>query len=85
MPALQVLGWRSLIDSEFGPRLVKSVGTCDLQVADSPRGEFSLDFGIDIDGVRTVLALRSEYGEPKKALTDPAKYYDPTWYDQALR
>jgi len=40
---------------------------------------------IDIDGVRTVLALRSEYGEPKKALTDPAKYYDPTWYDQALR
>jgi len=52
VPALQVLGWRSLIDSEFGPRLVKSVGTCDLQVADSPRGEFSLDFGIDIDGVR---------------------------------
>jgi ABC-type nitrate/sulfonate/bicarbonate transport system substrate-binding protein len=40
---------------------------------------------IDIDGVRTVLALRSEYGEPKKALTDPAKYYDPAWYDQALR
>jgi ABC-type nitrate/sulfonate/bicarbonate transport system substrate-binding protein len=40
---------------------------------------------IDVDGVRTVLALRSEYGEPKKALTDPAKYYDPTWYDQAIR
>jgi ABC-type nitrate/sulfonate/bicarbonate transport system substrate-binding protein len=40
---------------------------------------------IDIDGVRTVLALRSEYGEPKKDLTDPAKYYDSTWYDQALR
>ena len=40
---------------------------------------------IDVEGVRTVLALRSEYGEPKKQLTDPAKYYDPTWYEQAIR
>jgi ABC-type nitrate/sulfonate/bicarbonate transport system substrate-binding protein len=40
---------------------------------------------IDLDGVRTVLALRSEYGEPKKVLSDPDKYYDPTWYDQAIR
>ena len=30
-----------------------------------------------------VLKLRSEYGEPKKELTDPAKYYDLTYYQRA--
>jgi ABC-type nitrate/sulfonate/bicarbonate transport system substrate-binding protein len=44
----------------------------------APKGE------IDLDGVRTVLALRSEYGEPRKALTDPAKYIDLDYYQQAL-
>lgn len=39
---------------------------------------------IDLDGIRTVLKLRSEYGTPKKTLTDPAKYVDETWYNQAL-
>jgi hypothetical protein len=35
-------------------------------------------------GVTTVLALRSEYGEPKKMLDDPDKYIDLTWYKKAL-
>jgi superfamily II DNA or RNA helicase len=52
LPALQALGWRDQIDGTFGPRLVQSVGACDLQVADAPRGAVSLDFGIEIDGVR---------------------------------
>jgi superfamily II DNA or RNA helicase len=52
LPALQALGWRDQIDGSFGPRLVQSVGACDLQVADAPKGAFSLDFGIEIDGVR---------------------------------
>ncbi|HEX4367524.1 MAG TPA: DEAD/DEAH box helicase [Rhodopila sp.] len=52
LPALQALGWRNQIDSDFGPRLVQSVGSCDLKVADTPQGSFSLDFGIEIDGVR---------------------------------
>lgn len=41
---------------------------------------------IDLDGIRTVLKLRSEYGTPKKDLTnvDPAKYVDETWYKQAI-
>jgi ABC-type nitrate/sulfonate/bicarbonate transport system substrate-binding protein len=50
-----------------------------------PKNGFQRKARIDIEGVRTVLALRSEYGEPKKALTDPAKYYDPTYYEQATR
>jgi ABC-type nitrate/sulfonate/bicarbonate transport system substrate-binding protein len=40
---------------------------------------------IDMEGVKKVLALRSEYGEPKKKLTDAAKYYDPKYYDAAMK
>jgi hypothetical protein len=31
---------------------------------------------IDLEGVRAVLALRSQYGEPKKLLEDLMKYLD---------
>src|SRR5271166_427075 len=52
LPALQALGWRSLIDQDFGPRLVASTGACDMRVADTAQGGFSLDFGIEIEGAR---------------------------------
>ena len=39
----------------------------------------------DADGVRKVLELRSEYGRPQKTLTDPARYYDPQYYETATR
>ncbi|CAH2601140.1 DEAD/DEAH box helicase [Rhodovastum atsumiense] len=52
VPALQALGWRSLIDRDFGPRVVGSVGICDMRVADAAQGGFSLDLGIEIEGVR---------------------------------
>jgi ABC-type nitrate/sulfonate/bicarbonate transport system substrate-binding protein len=40
---------------------------------------------LDIPGVRKVLELRSEYGVPKKVLTDPMRYYDPRYYESAIR
>jgi ABC-type nitrate/sulfonate/bicarbonate transport system substrate-binding protein len=40
---------------------------------------------INIDGVRTLLALRSEYAEPKKNLTDPYKYVDLSYYEKAMK
>jgi superfamily II DNA or RNA helicase len=56
LPALQALGWRNQIDTDFGPRLVETVGLCDMRVSDAPhgaqQGAFSLDFGIEIDGAR---------------------------------
>ncbi len=55
IPALQALGWRNEIDDDFGPRLVESVGCCDVRVTDAPNGAFSLDFGIEIDGNRHTL------------------------------
>jgi ABC-type nitrate/sulfonate/bicarbonate transport system substrate-binding protein len=38
---------------------------------------------LDVEGVKTVLQLRSQYGEPKKQLTEPAKYFDLTFFDKA--
>ena len=55
VPALQSLGFRSLIEGDFGPRIVEHVGNVDVRVADEASGEFSLDFGIEIDGVRQPL------------------------------
>ncbi len=57
VPALQAAGWDCRIDKDFGPRLVDHVGSFDVQVSDvaSAEGEpgrFSLDFGIEIEGVR---------------------------------
>jgi ABC-type nitrate/sulfonate/bicarbonate transport system substrate-binding protein len=49
-----------------------------------PKG-FTPKAKIDLEGVKRVLELRSRYGEPKKSLTDPAKYYDGKYYDAALR
>jgi ABC-type nitrate/sulfonate/bicarbonate transport system substrate-binding protein len=50
----------------------------------NPKG-FAADGALSVEGVRRVLALRSEYGEPKKTLADPMAYYDPTYYEAAKR
>lgn len=39
---------------------------------------------LDVAGLRTVLALRSEFGQPRKQLTDPTKYYDLAYYRMAV-
>jgi superfamily II DNA or RNA helicase len=55
VPALELLGWRNLIDRDFGPKLVETVGEYDVRVEDAETGKFSLDFGIEIDGTRVPL------------------------------
>ena len=75
IPALLALGWRSLIDRAFGPRLVESVGLCDMRVADAPGGKFSLDLGIEIDGARhpllpILLRLRERGGIAAARIVD---------------
>ena len=55
MPELQAEGWRCTVDSGFGPRVAKSVGGFDARVSDAERGSFSLDLGIEVDGVRVAL------------------------------
>ena len=49
----------------------------------APKGGLARDAALDLEGVRTVLSLRTKYGVPQKTLTDPSKYIDLTWYDKA--
>jgi ABC-type nitrate/sulfonate/bicarbonate transport system substrate-binding protein len=54
----------------------------DVLLAD--KGGITRDVSLDMDGIRTVLELRSKYGQPKKTLTDPTKYVDLTYYEKAF-
>jgi ABC-type nitrate/sulfonate/bicarbonate transport system substrate-binding protein len=65
----------------MGPPL--AAATCDVLLAE--KGGFDRQARLDEQGMRTVLALRSEYGRPNKVLTDPHAYCDPTYYERALR
>ena len=49
-----------------------------------PNG-FTRKAEFDRRGVQKVLELRSEYGQPKKALSDPMRYYDAKYYQAATR
>lgn len=46
-------------------------------------GGFDPKARIDVEGMKSVLALRSEYGRPQKTLTDPMKYVDLSFYEHA--
>jgi ABC-type nitrate/sulfonate/bicarbonate transport system substrate-binding protein len=39
---------------------------------------------INMDGVKMLLSLRNQFGEPKKTLTDPSKYIDLSYYEKAM-
>ena len=51
----------------------------------APVGGFEPSAAFDLEGARTVLKLRSEYGQPRKELTDPLRYIDLSYYEQASR
>ena len=51
----------------------------------SPKDGFQRKARIDMEGVKTVLALRSKYARPHKTLGDPARYYDPSFYEAAMQ
>jgi ABC-type nitrate/sulfonate/bicarbonate transport system substrate-binding protein len=72
--------------------LLKNLPNANAQAAEtayrvllSPTDGFQKKAKIDMEGVRTVLALRSKYGQPRKSLADPSPYYDPSFYDAAIR
>jgi ABC-type nitrate/sulfonate/bicarbonate transport system substrate-binding protein len=60
---------------DMTPALAKK--SYDLLLA--PKGGLTRDAALDMDGIRTVLQLRSKYGTPQKTLTDPAKYVDDSY------
>jgi len=40
---------------------------------------------IDMQGIATALQLRAKYAKPQKTLSAPGSYYDPRYYDAAMR
>jgi ABC-type nitrate/sulfonate/bicarbonate transport system substrate-binding protein len=50
----------------------------------SEQGGFERKARLDIAGIESVLALRSEYGRPQKSLRDARKYDDMSYYARAV-
>jgi ABC-type nitrate/sulfonate/bicarbonate transport system substrate-binding protein len=50
----------------------------------APNEGFQKKAKIDLEGVRTVLALRSKYAKPHKTLKEASAYYDPSFYEAAM-
>src|SRR5262249_1181717 len=48
-----------------------------------PQGGLSRSGALDVEGIRVVLALRTQYGTPKKTLTDPQRYIDMSYFQEA--
>jgi ABC-type nitrate/sulfonate/bicarbonate transport system substrate-binding protein len=67
------------------PAMNEQAGQAAYTVLLHPRDGFQRKARIDLEGVRTVLQLRSKYAEPRKSLTDPARYYDDSYYRAAMR
>lgn len=65
------------IPAAAAPRIVTDLTTEKLGYF--RRGE------IDPVGTKVVLDLRSQYGMPQKTLTDPSKYLDTKYLDEALK
>jgi ABC-type nitrate/sulfonate/bicarbonate transport system substrate-binding protein len=66
------------------PQMSPELAAQSYAVLTGPKG-FTRKAELDINGVRRVLELRSEYGQPKKALSDPTRYYDLKYYQAATR
>jgi ABC-type nitrate/sulfonate/bicarbonate transport system substrate-binding protein len=65
---------------DMTPALAKQ--SYELLLAD--KGGLAREVALDIDGIRTVLQLRSKFGSPQKTLNDPMKYIDLSYYDKAF-
>ena len=67
------------------PAMNEQAGQAAYSVLLHPRDGFQRKAQIDLEGVRTVLRLRSKYGQPQKTLTEATHYYDDGFYRAAMR
>jgi ABC-type nitrate/sulfonate/bicarbonate transport system substrate-binding protein len=66
------------------PNMTEQVAEASYRVLLHPTGGFERRAALDIEGIRTVLALRSQFGPAGRTLTDPMKYLDLSYYREAL-
>ncbi len=67
-------------DPGMTPALAKK--TYDIFV--DPKSGLFRNLALDMEGIKTVLELRSKYASPQKNLMDPMKYVDLKYYQQAF-
>ncbi len=67
-------------DASVTPELAR----LSLDILLDEQNGFWRDLALDLEGIRTVLALRTRFGLPQKTLTDPAPYVDLTLYEKAF-
>lgn len=67
-------------DSSVTPELAQ----LSLDILLDEKGGFWRDVALDLEGIRTVLALRTRFGVPQKTLTDPLRYVDLELYRKAF-
>ena len=67
-------------DASMTPELARQ----SLDILLDEKGGFWRDQKLDLEGIRTVLALRSRFGVPQKTLTDPLPYVDLALHAKAF-
>jgi len=67
-------------DASVTPELAR----LSLDILLDPQGGFWRDLVLDLEGIRTVLALRTRFGVPQKKLDDPLRYVDLTLHEKAF-
>lgn len=62
------------------PNMAADLAAATYDVFFAREGGFEPTARLDVEGMRTVLALRSEYGRPQKELGQDQDYIDLTYY-----
>ncbi len=66
------------------PSMSEQLATRSYDVLLDAKDGFTRKAELSVAGLQTVLALRSQYGEPQRKLTDPVRYSDPSYYRRAI-
>ncbi len=67
------------------PQMSPEVAAESYKVLFDAKTGFTHKVKFDVTGARKVLALRSEYGKPQMTLGDPMRFYDASYYNEAMR
>ena len=73
------------IYQKYVPNVARPIAEKAYAVMLSGKEGFQRKARIDVEGIRTVLKIRSEFAQPRKDLSEPNKYFDERYYLQALR
>lgn len=65
------------------PAIGDEQATTAARALQRPKSILTPDMPLNIPGIRTVLALRSRYGTPRKDIDDPFRYVDLSYYEAA--